>query len=128
MIDYRLGKWFHESKWLTPQTFVGRFVMREHTLSPNEIKTIIYEEWRQVVNEAAEIYVKEDEEAKTRSYKIMEFIQLKFVHRLIDFKGDWLSVFELQYTFDLVNTLCASLDNIQTSKSRGTSILNECRN
>jgi len=101
--------------------------MREHTLSPDEIKTIIHEEWRQVVHEAAEIY-EECEETKARSNKIMECIQLKIVHRLIDFKGDWLSVFELQYTFDLVNSLCVSLDNFKTSKIRGTSILNECRN
>jgi len=101
--------------------------MCEHTLSFEEIKAIVNEDWPQFVIEAEEIYAKENNEAKDRFQKIAEFAQLKVVHQLIEFKGEWLSVLELQYALDLVNPLCASLKNCKRLKHKGTSILDECR-
>jgi hypothetical protein len=81
-----------------------------------EISEYVKAHWAEAVHEAEERYSKEDVGSKDHIIKIKEYAQFRVVHGLVDIKGEWLSVYELQYALDLFAKLSASVDYFKILK------------
>jgi hypothetical protein len=65
-----------------------------------------------------------------REAKIREFAQLLLVSRLVEQKGAWLSLVEMQYTLDLFHDQCRGhrrLNKYETHEGVSVGLLNETR-
>jgi hypothetical protein len=94
---------------------------------PKEIERFVLANWEQAIHEAEEKFAKHDVGTSEHIYKIKEFAQLRIISGLVEVKGAWLSVIELQYALDLFGRYSAEIDYFHILTYQNSGVLGEFR-
>jgi len=92
-----------------------------------EISKYVKNNWKLAVHDAEERFSRESLGSKEQINIIKGRAQLQIIRGLVDIKGEWLSVHELQYTLDLFAVHASSVDYFEILKFESTSILSAAR-